>query len=71
MSINNNNKMMYFIKQCETQLITTRKLRERIKSDEYERLPELTKNINVKTYLKICLFLFIKKGIIVVDKNFV
>ena len=44
LSIKDVNKIVYYIKQCELQSLTTRELREKIKSKEYERLPEKTKN---------------------------
>ena len=44
LSIKDNKKIIYYVKQCENLLLTTRQLREKIKSNEYERLPEETKN---------------------------
>jgi predicted nuclease of restriction endonuclease-like (RecB) superfamily len=41
--INNVNKINYYIKISETQNLSYRKLRERIKSREYERLDDKTK----------------------------
>ena len=38
------NKIEYYINVCEQQNLSVRQLRERIKSNEYERLPEDTKN---------------------------
>ena len=38
------NKIEYYINICEQQNLSVRQLRERIKSNEYERLPEDTKN---------------------------
>ena len=38
------NKIEYYINICEQQNLSVRQLRERIKSNEYERLPEETKN---------------------------
>ena len=38
------NKIKYYINQIETHNLTKRELQERIKSKEYERLPEDTKN---------------------------
>ena len=38
-----NNKMEYYIKLIENKKLTIRELRDRIKSKEYERLPEETK----------------------------
>ena len=59
LSINNINKIDYYINICETQNLSVRQLREKIKSKEYERLPESTKNklaikevTNIKDYVK-------------------
>ena len=41
---NDINKINYYIKLVETQNLSVRKLREKIKSNEYERLPESTRN---------------------------
>ena len=38
------NKIAYYIKICEQQNLSIRQLRVKIKSNEYERLPETTKN---------------------------
>lgn len=43
LSIKDINKIRYYIEQCELQSLTTRQLREKIKNNEYERLPEETK----------------------------
>ena len=43
LSINDINKINYYIRQCELYSLTTRQLREKIKLKEYERLPEKTK----------------------------
>ena len=37
-------KIIYYVKQTEELLLTTRQLREKIKNNEYERIPEETKN---------------------------
>ena len=42
--IKNENEMFYYYNLCIDQCIGVRNLRERIKSNEYERLPESTKN---------------------------
>ena len=55
LSIKNINKMIYYINQSEKLSLTTRQLREKIKSKEYERLPEETKNkliVKEKTTVK-------------------
>ena len=41
---NDIDKINYYIKICEEQNLSVRKLREKIKSKEYERLPDNTKN---------------------------
>ena len=44
LSIKDINKIIYYVRQCENLVLTTRQLREKIKNNEYERLPEETKN---------------------------
>jgi len=44
LSIDNLEKIEYYIKICEQQNLSVRKLREKIKAKEYERLPLETKN---------------------------
>jgi len=44
LSIKDMTKLIYYVKQAEELLLTTRQLREKIKNKEYERLPEETKN---------------------------
>ena len=53
------NKINYYINQCTTHNLSKRQLRERIKSKEYERLPDSTKNklivnkdTNIKDFIK-------------------
>ena len=43
LSIKDINKIHYYIRQCELQTLTTKQLREKIKSNEYERLDEEAK----------------------------
>ena len=43
MAIKNINEMKYYIRIAETQNLSKRKLRDRIKSHEYERLDDKTK----------------------------
>ena len=43
LSIKDVNEIIYYTKTCEVNSLTTRQLREKIKSKEYERLPEETK----------------------------
>ena len=55
---NDINKINYYIKLVESQNLSVRKLREKIKSNEYERLPESTKDrisnqeLNILDYVK-------------------
>ena len=42
------NKFQYYVKIAELNNLSIRQLRERIKSNEYERLPESTKNKSVE-----------------------
>ena len=44
LSLDNINKINYYIRICEEQNLSVRKLREKIKIKEYERLPESIKN---------------------------
>lgn len=44
LSINDINKIIYYVRQSEINNLDVRSLREKIKSNEYERLPEETKN---------------------------
>ena len=44
LSIKDINEIIYYVRQCENLVLTTRQLREKIKNNEYERLPEETKN---------------------------
>ena len=57
--LDNINTINYYIEICKNQNLSVRQLREKIKSNEYERLPESTKNklinkedINVKDFIK-------------------
>lgn len=44
LSFENTNKINYYIELVKNNNLSVRQLRERIKSNEYERLPESTKN---------------------------
>ena len=44
LSLKNNNEINYYINKCLQNNLSKRKLRELIKSKEYERIPESTKN---------------------------
>ena len=49
LSIDDTNKIKYYIKVIENQNLSVRQLREKIKSKEYERLSEETKNKIIET----------------------
>jgi len=63
LSIKDINKINYYIVQCETHTLTTRQLREKIKSNEYERLPIETRNKLIEN-VDLVVEDFIKKPII-------
>ena len=44
LSFDDTNKIMYYVNQCESCNLDVRELRNKIKSNEYERLPDETKN---------------------------
>ena len=44
LSLENTDKINYYIELVKNNNLSVRQLRERIKSNEYERLPEFTKN---------------------------
>ena len=52
--LNNNDELLYYYRLCINNSIDVRSLRNRIKSKEYQRLPENTKNniINQKDFVK-------------------
>ncbi len=68
LSLNETNKIKYYIKIVEEQNLSVRKLRERIKSNEYERLPEETKNKLISND-KFNIENFIKNPIIIRNRN--
>ena len=52
--IKDKNKLYYYLNICINQRISVRELREKIKSKEYERLPEKTKNkLSTETEIKV------------------
>ena len=62
------NKVKYYIKIIEEQNLSIRQLRDRIKSNEYERLPEETKNkLGIKQ--KSNIIDFVKNPIIIKNSN--
>ena len=44
LSFDDTNKIMYYVNQCESCNLDVRELRNKIKSNEYERLPADAKN---------------------------
>lgn len=48
LSFENTDKINYYIELVKNNILSVRQLRERIKSNEYERLPESTKNKSVE-----------------------
>lgn len=48
LSFENTDKINYYIELVKNNNLSVRQLRERIKSNEYERLPESTKNKSVE-----------------------
>lgn len=68
LGINDINEIIYYVNQCETNNLDVRGLRNKIKSKEYERLPEDTKNKLItkeETYVED----LIKNPIIVKNNN--
>jgi len=54
LSIKDKNKLYYYLNICINQRIGVRELREKIKSKEYERLPDETKNkLSTETEIKV------------------
>ena len=68
LSLKNEDEIIYYIKQCETLNLTKRELQERIKSKEYERLPDVTRNKLIKKE-DTSLEDFVKNPIILKNKN--
>ena len=68
LSISDENEISYYILICRQQNLSVRKLQEKIKSKEYERLPEETRNklINVD---KSNIIDFVKNPIIIKNNN--
>ena len=68
MPLNDNNKMYYYANQCLLNNLSKRQLQDKIKSKEYERLPEDTKNkcVNKENYNKVVDF--VKHPIIIKNK---
>ena len=68
LSINDLNKINYYISICEKENLSKRKLQERIKNNEYERLPEDTRCKLVKKE-EIKIDDFIKNPIIIKNNH--
>ena len=62
------NKFQYYVKITESNSLSIRQLRERIKNKEYERLPEDTKN-KLRTEDKIGVNDFVPNPILIKNKN--
>ena len=62
------NKFQYYVKVAELNNLSIRKLRERIKSKEYERLPESTKN-KLITQDESNVINFVKNPIVIKNSN--
>ena len=68
LAIKDVNKIKYYIKQIEILCLTTRQLREKIKSKEYERLDENTKNKLVEKAAS-TVFDYVKNPILIKNIN--
>ena len=68
LSFENTNKINYYIELVKNNNLSVRQLRERIKTNEYERLPESTKNKSVEQK-ESDIVDFIKNPILIRNKN--
>ena len=68
LSLDNSNKIKYYINISEQQNLSIRQLREKIKNKEYERLPESTIN-KLVTKEEIKINDFIKNPILIKNTN--
>jgi predicted nuclease of restriction endonuclease-like (RecB) superfamily len=68
LSLNDVNKIKYYLTICEQQNLSVRQLREKIKSNEYERLDEETKR-KIKENDEIKVTDLVKNPIIIKNKN--
>lgn len=68
LSFENTDKINYYIELVKNNNLSVRQLRERIKSNEYERLPESTKNKSVEQK-ESDIVDFIKKPILIKNSN--
>ena len=70
LSISNENEISYYILICRQQQLSVRKLRDKIKSNEYERLPEETKNKLSNQEAETSITDFIKNPIKIKNTNY-
>ena len=68
LSFENTNKINYYIELVKNNNLSVRQLREKIKSNEYERLPETTKNKSVEQK-EFDIVDFIKNPILIKNSN--
>ena len=68
LSFENTDKINYYIELVKNNNLSVRQLRERIKSNEYERLPESTKNKSVEQK-ESDIVAFIKNPILIKNSN--
>ena len=68
LSFENINKIYYYIELVKSNNLSVRQLRERIKSNEYERLPESTKNMLIEQK-KSNIVNFVKNPILIKNNN--
>lgn len=68
LSFENTDKINYYIELVKNNNLSVRQLRERIKSNEYERLPESTKNKSVEQK-ESDIVDFIKNSILIKNSN--
>lgn len=66
---NDINEINYYIKICEEQNLSIRELRNKIKSKEYERLNEETKNKEILKETSLTVIDYVKNPIIINNKN--
>jgi len=69
LKINNIDKINYYIMICCKQNLSVRQLRERIKSNEYERLPDSTKQKLIKNKDSLEVIDMVKEPILIRNKN--
>ena len=67
--LNDINEINYYINLCEKENISVRKLREKIKNKEYERLPENTKNKLITNNENDSITDYIKNPVVIHNSN--